>query len=150
MQLGSIMPEMIIRPRVLVADDREENRYVLSRVLAGAGYECVEAGTGFGTLEIARTPPDVIILDVNLPDISAIRKLLQFRFFKFRHRSSPATTASAPLKLGRTAILPIPWIAWFWWQPCARCSGSAMRKLRRAEPPTNGNRRLTLSMRVWP
>jgi signal transduction histidine kinase len=70
MQLGSIMPEMIIRPRVLVADDREENRYVLSRVLAGAGYECVEAGTGFGTLEIARTPPDVIILDVNLPDIS--------------------------------------------------------------------------------
>lgn len=57
-------------PRVLVADDREENRYVLSRVLAGAGYDCAQAGTGYGTLEIAKTLPDVIILDVNLPDIS--------------------------------------------------------------------------------
>jgi signal transduction histidine kinase len=58
------------RPRVLVADDREENRYVLSRVLTSAGYDCVEAGTGFGTLEIAKTLPDIVILDVNLPDIS--------------------------------------------------------------------------------
>ncbi|MGA2889236.1 MAG: ATP-binding protein [Terracidiphilus sp.] len=58
------------RSRVLVADDREENRYVLSRVLDGAGYDCAEIDTGYGTLEIAQTLPDVIILDVNLPDIS--------------------------------------------------------------------------------
>jgi two-component system NtrC family sensor kinase len=63
------MPE-ISRPRVLVADDREENRYVLSRVLAGAGYDCAQASTGYAALEVARTLPDVIILDVNLPDIS--------------------------------------------------------------------------------
>ncbi len=58
------------RPRVLVADDREENRYVLSRVLDSAGYDCTQAGTGYIALEIARTLPDIIILDVNLPDIS--------------------------------------------------------------------------------
>ncbi len=59
-----------LRPRVLVADDREENRYVLSRILGAAGYECVETGIGRGALEMAQTLPDVMILDVNLPDIS--------------------------------------------------------------------------------
>lgn len=59
-----------LRPRVLVADDGEENRYVLSRVLGAAGYDCVETGIGRGALEIAQTLPDVMILDVNLPDIS--------------------------------------------------------------------------------
>jgi two-component system, NtrC family, sensor kinase len=57
-------------PRILIADDREENRYVLCRVLSGAGYDCVEADTGARALEIAQTLPDVIILDVRLPDIS--------------------------------------------------------------------------------
>jgi len=59
-----------IRPRVLVADDREENRYVLSRVLDGAGFDCVQTGTGRQALELAQTLPDVIVLDVRLPDIS--------------------------------------------------------------------------------
>jgi two-component system, NtrC family, sensor kinase len=63
------MPD-IDRPRVLVADDREENSYVLSRVLDRAGYDCSHTGTGYGALEIAQTLPEVIILDVNLPDIS--------------------------------------------------------------------------------
>jgi two-component system NtrC family sensor kinase len=63
------MPE-VLRPRVLVTDDREENRYVLSRVLDAAGFECIEAGTGRATLEAAQALPDVIILDVRLPDMS--------------------------------------------------------------------------------
>jgi two-component system NtrC family sensor kinase len=63
------MPELL-RPRVLIADDREENRYVLSRVLEGSGFECIQTGTGMGALEAAQTLPDVIILDVRLPDMS--------------------------------------------------------------------------------
>jgi PAS domain S-box-containing protein len=60
----------LLRPRVLIADDREENRYVLSRVLAGAGFDCTQTGTGIGALESAQTIPDVVILDVRLPDMS--------------------------------------------------------------------------------
>jgi signal transduction histidine kinase len=60
----------VTRPRILLADDREENRYVLSRVLSGAGFESVEAATGKAALELAETLPDLIILDVRLPDIS--------------------------------------------------------------------------------
>jgi signal transduction histidine kinase/CheY-like chemotaxis protein len=56
--------------RILIADDREENRYILSRVLSGAGFDCVQAKTGYGAIDISLTIPDVIVLDVNLPDIS--------------------------------------------------------------------------------
>ena len=58
------------RPFILLADDREENRYVLGRILTEAGFSCTEASTGAQTLAIAETQPDLIILDVRLPDIS--------------------------------------------------------------------------------
>lgn len=63
------MPEQAT-PRILIADDREENRYVLTRVLEGAGYICARASTGASALELARSLPDIMILDVSLPDIS--------------------------------------------------------------------------------
>ena len=59
-----------IRPRIVIADDREENRYVLARILEGAGFDCSETSSGQGTLDIAKTLPDLIILDVHLPDMS--------------------------------------------------------------------------------
>src|SRR5579859_3446306 len=59
-----------VSPRILVADDREENRYVLCRILRQAGYECTETGTGAMALEMAHSLPDLLILDVGLPDLS--------------------------------------------------------------------------------
>jgi signal transduction histidine kinase len=58
--------------RILIADDHKENRYVVRRVLEASGYTCLEADSGLKTLDIARTLPDLIILDVRLPDISGI------------------------------------------------------------------------------
>ena len=58
------------RPRVLIVDDREENRYVLCRSLERAGFDCTEIATGIEALRLARTLPDLMILDVHLPDIS--------------------------------------------------------------------------------
>ena len=62
------MPEN--RPRILIADDREQNRYVLCRILRQAQYDCSEASRGAEALELALTLPDIIILDVSLPDMS--------------------------------------------------------------------------------
>jgi len=56
--------------RILIADDREQNRYILSRILSQAGYECQQAGTGREALELADSLPALIILDVHLPDMS--------------------------------------------------------------------------------
>ncbi len=54
---------------VLVVDDREENRYILCHTLTRAGFSTVEAATGKRALELSRQLPDVIVLDVRLPDI---------------------------------------------------------------------------------
>src|SRR3569833_2846024 len=56
--------------RILIVDNREENRYVVKRMLESAGYLCEEADRGDLALNIARTIPDLVILDVNLPDMS--------------------------------------------------------------------------------
>ncbi len=56
---------------ILVVDDDEPSRYSTRRVIQQAGYNTLEASTGEETLEIAaRERPDLIILDVRLPDIS--------------------------------------------------------------------------------
>jgi two-component system, sensor histidine kinase len=57
--------------RVLVVDDQEPARFVKVQTLRRAGFEVDEAGTGRGALALfARSTPDVVICDVNLPDIS--------------------------------------------------------------------------------
>ncbi|MBS1804254.1 MAG: response regulator [Acidobacteria bacterium] len=56
--------------RVVIVDDREENRYVLERILRNAGYLCEGVDRGARALELALTDPDLIILDVQLPDMS--------------------------------------------------------------------------------
>jgi len=56
--------------RVLLVDDTEQNRYVLSRILTRAGLTVEQCGTGKMALEKVRDLPDLVILDVKLPDMS--------------------------------------------------------------------------------
>ena len=56
--------------RVLLVDDTEQNRYVLSRILARAGLEVEQCTTGKEALERVKFCPDRVILDVKLPDLS--------------------------------------------------------------------------------
>jgi PAS domain S-box-containing protein len=55
---------------VLVVDDTEAQRYVLARVLRKAGFQVEEARTGKQALELGQQKPDLILLDVHLPDMS--------------------------------------------------------------------------------
>ncbi len=55
---------------VLVVDDEEQNRTLLRDPLEACGYEVAEAGNGMQALqEIAGHPPDVILLDVMMPQM---------------------------------------------------------------------------------
>ena len=57
--------------RILVVDDYAGARYLRSRILTDASYEVVEAENGEEALRLAGTArPSLILLDVNLPDIS--------------------------------------------------------------------------------
>jgi len=59
------------RRQILIVDDYPGARYLRSRILSEGGYEVLEAGTGAEALALARArKPSLILLDVNLPDIS--------------------------------------------------------------------------------
>jgi two-component system NtrC family sensor kinase len=58
------------KSRILLVDDRTENRYVLSRILQKAGFTVEECSTGMQALDVVRSLPDAVILDIKLPDIS--------------------------------------------------------------------------------
>ncbi len=56
--------------RILVVDDEIHALQGVSRIMAGAGYEVFEAGNGTDCLRLAAEhKPDLILLDVVLPDI---------------------------------------------------------------------------------
>ena len=58
-------------PILLNVDDHEVARYARTRILTNAGFTVHEAASGRQTLEmVARHKPDLILLDVHLPDIS--------------------------------------------------------------------------------
>jgi DNA-binding response OmpR family regulator len=58
------------KPNVLLVDDSEQNRYVVARHLHHAEFAVQECATGADALKMALQNPDLIILDVKLPDIS--------------------------------------------------------------------------------
>lgn len=75
---------------ILCIDDNPTNRYVVQRHLEAAGFRVTEADSGEAGLQaITTSPPDLIILDVRLPDISGF-EVCQ------RLKENPAT-ASIPV-----------------------------------------------------
>ena len=58
--------------RVLLVDDDEAMRYSVARELKRAGYEVTEAGSGEEALERMALQPELVLLDVRLPDISGL------------------------------------------------------------------------------
>ena len=56
--------------KILIVEDNEPNRDMLSRRLARRGYEILVAEDGAIGLELARTDaPDLILLDMSLPGL---------------------------------------------------------------------------------
>jgi two-component system, OmpR family, KDP operon response regulator KdpE len=61
-------------PTVLVIDDESEVMRFLRVTLAAAGYRVIEAATGQqGLAEAATRSPDVILLDLGLPDLDGVQ-----------------------------------------------------------------------------
>jgi two-component system KDP operon response regulator KdpE len=66
--------------RVLLVDDEVPIQRALTPLLRSRGYEIDVAGTGEDALEMLRTrPPDVIVLDLGLPDIDGVELCRRIR-----------------------------------------------------------------------
>ncbi|MBV9670308.1 MAG: response regulator [Acidobacteriales bacterium] len=66
-------------PKILLVEDNEMNRDMLSRRLVRKGYEVVIATDGVQGVEMAKSgAPDLILMDMSLPEIDgweAVRRI---------------------------------------------------------------------------
>jgi PAS domain S-box-containing protein len=80
------------RVTILNVNDDDANRYAVSRMLRKAGFEVWEASTGEDALRRVTGGPDLVILDVKLPDISGMEVCR-------RIKADPATARTIVLHL---------------------------------------------------
>jgi CheY-like chemotaxis protein len=67
-------------PRILIIDDNEAMRAVLSDLLTQAGYETVEAASGRAAVQVQRErPAELLITDIFMPETDGLEVILHFR-----------------------------------------------------------------------
>ncbi|MBO3749871.1 SpoIIE family protein phosphatase [Streptosporangiaceae bacterium NEAU-GS5] len=83
---------------VLVVDDTPTKRYILSSWLRRAGHQIVEAASGLEALDmIASLHPDLVVLDVRLPDIDGYEVCE-------RIKADPATSSIPIVQVSGNAV----------------------------------------------
>jgi CheY-like chemotaxis protein len=69
--------------RVLVIDDNDNFRDVVSLMLRRMGHEPIEADGGIAGLQMVhRETPDIIITDILMPDMEGIEAIFRIKEFK--------------------------------------------------------------------
>ncbi|MGB4891944.1 MAG: response regulator transcription factor [Propionicimonas sp.] len=77
--LTKTIGEVLMSRRVLVVDDEPQIRAVLRAYLEADGFAVTEAGTGADALRHLADPPDLVLLDVGLPDLGGLEVLQKIR-----------------------------------------------------------------------
>lgn len=105
-------------PRALCVDDVESHRYSVARFLRLAGFEVTEAATGKSALGLAESQPDVILLDIGLPDMSGLEVCRQLKnnastapipVIHMTSSDSNSTTQEASRQVGAYDYLAAPY-----------------------------------------
>ena len=84
---------------ILIVEDNEKNLKLLRDVLQFKGYTTLEAMTGSEGVRIARERnPDLVLMDIQLPDIDGITALAQLR--------ADAATKNMPVLAVSASVMP--------------------------------------------
>ncbi|QLE59344.1 CHASE2 domain-containing protein [Nostoc sp. TCL26-01] len=104
-------------PQILIVDDDENHRSILTRILQEIGCETLEAGDGQDGLEMAKEhQPDAIVLDLAMPKMDGFELMIQLQKNSLT-RNIPMIVSSAnvfaenhqrSLEAGATAFLSKP------------------------------------------
>jgi signal transduction histidine kinase len=82
---------------LLLVDDDATNRQALRYLFEDAGYAVLEAATGAEALRLAGEHPDLVLLDVNLPDLDGFEVCR-------RLKANPATHSVAVLQVSAVFV----------------------------------------------
>ena len=94
--LAQPLPEGQGAVRVLVVDDIATNRLVAKAHLRIHGLDTEEASSGEEAVEMIRqAPPDLVLLDMNMPDMDGIATLRQIRKLPSRAARVPVVAMTA-------------------------------------------------------
>jgi signal transduction histidine kinase/CheY-like chemotaxis protein len=83
------------RKLLLIVDDIEANRSVLSDTLRSIGFETTQAGSGLEALaEVENRPPDLILMDICMPGMGGLEAMRRLRALP-NARTIPVIAVSA-------------------------------------------------------
>jgi two-component system, cell cycle response regulator DivK len=86
-------------PLILIVEDNDKNLKLLRDVLRFKGYETLEAMTGTEGVRLARErKPDLVLMDIQLPDIDGVTALAQIR--------ANAATRDMPVIAVSASVMP--------------------------------------------
>ncbi len=72
-----------MKSNVLIIEDNEQNMYMLSYLLKGENYNVLQAYSGTSGIESAKeTKPDIILLDIQLPEMDGYTVASKLREIK--------------------------------------------------------------------
>jgi CheY-like chemotaxis protein len=112
---------------VLVVEDTDEIRELVVTVLRRAGMDVREASTGAACLEeVRREAPDVVVLDLGLPDADGTEVCRQLRaetdcYVLMLTARAEEVDLLIGLAVGADGYMSKPFSPGNWWPGCRRC-----------------------------
>lgn len=100
---------------VLIADDSMFQRFLLGKIVSDLGHQVLDAADGRQLLDLAlERRPDLIIMDINMPELSGVQALESFQAQGLAFKTVVVTadiqhtTRDRCLELGASRVLNKP------------------------------------------